>query len=184
MTTRNVLISSLFALLVSAPAAHSAQNAQNLDGPVTEIPSGAGGLDAWTFEVELVNGCYALVTGTVTASGGGSEQAALTTYDNGVLIDSYDFSFPANGSAHPYCWVYRQIGDPDNGDVAIALRDDPLSLDAYDFLPLSISGTCTGAAPSCGGPVAIPTIAPAGLGALALALLGAAILVLRRHRRA
>jgi hypothetical protein len=160
-------------------------NSLNLDAPQAEAPEGDG-LDAWTFDVEVVNGCYALVTGTVTDSGGGNSQAALTTYDDGVLIDYLEFSFPADGTAHPYCWVYQQIGEPGGGSVAIALRDTFDDQNAYDFLNFDISGVCTGPAPRCAATtwVDVPAVGPAGLGLLALVLAGAATFFVRRRLRA
>jgi len=182
LVTNSFLALSLLGLL--AVPARSELNSLNLDAPQAEAPQ--GGLDAWTFDVQVVNGCYALVTGTVTASGGGISQAALTTYDDGVLIDWVEFPFAADAEAHPYCWVYQQIGEPGGGDVAIALRDAYDSNDAYDFLNFDISGTCTGAAPRCAATtwVDVPAVGPAGLGLLALVLAGAATFFLRRRLRA
>lgn len=175
------LMLSLLGLL--AVPARAERNSVDVDAPQPQGP--VGGLDAWTFNVEVVNGCYALVTGTVTDSGGGSSQAALTTYDDGVLIDYLEFSFPANGVAHPYCWVYQQVGEPAGGSIAIALRDSFDDPNAYDFLNFDISGVCTGPAPRCSSTwVDVPAVSPAGLGLLALVLAVAASFFLRRRLRA
>jgi hypothetical protein len=185
---KSVLRGSLAVLLllglIAAPAL-AARNSLDAEGPEAQAPEGVDGLDAWTFDLEVVNGCYALVTGTVTDSGGGTSQAALTTYDDGVLIDFSEFSFPANGVAQPYCWVYQQVGEPGGGAIAIALRDTVASEDAYDFSNFDISGTCTGPAPSCAQSlIEIPTLDAAGVGLLTLALAAAAVFGLRRRRRA
>lgn len=182
LALRSFALLSLVGLL--AFPAQAELNSLNLDGPEPGGPEGVG-LDAWTFDVEVVNGCYAVTTGTVTATGGGSQGAALTTYDDGVLIDYLEFTFPANGQPHPYCWVYQQIGEPGGGSIAIALRDTFDDPDAYDFSNFDISGTCTGPAPVCPRSwVEVPTVSPAGLGLLALGLAAAAAVGLRRRKRA
>lgn len=186
MRTTNAAILALAALVLGPTVARAQdRNADDVVGPVVTVPEGTGAIDSATLDVLVVNDCYALVTGTATASGGGRAPAALTVYDDGVLITGLEFEIPANGGTHPYCWVHQQIGPAGGDAIAIAIRDSLLDAGAHDFENFTIFGTCTGPAPTCAGPdlVAVPALGPGGIAALALGLAGAGAFALGVRRR-
>lgn len=186
MRTTRLAVFALATLALAAVAAPAEQrNANDVVGPEVAVPEGGGAIDSATLDVLVVNDCYALVTGTVTASGGGRAPAALTVYDDGVLITGLEFEVPANGGTQPYCWVHQQIGPAGGDSIAIAIRDSLLDAGAHDFENFAIFGTCTGPAPTCAGPdlVAVPALGPGGIAVLALGLAGAGAFALRVRRR-
>lgn len=183
MKMRWMVCSALLAALVLPAPSLAQRNALDLEGPLPAAPEG-GTIDSATIDSVVVNGCYAISTGTVTASGGPGVTvgAEVLVYDNGILIDEKLFWIPADGTPRPYCAVYQQVGPAESGDVAIGVWDEPDGTN-YDYDTVPISDVCTGPAPRCAELIQeIPTLSPAGLAALTLLLSAGAFVLLRRRR--
>jgi len=183
MKMRWMVCGALLAALALAAPSYAQRNARDLEGALPEAPAG-GAIQSATIDSEVVNGCYAISTGTVTASGGPGVTvgAEVLVYDSGILIDQKLFWIPADGTPRPFCAVYQQVGPAEGGEVAIGIWDEPDGT-SYDYDIVAISDVCTGPAPRCAESIqAIPALSPAGLAALTLLLTAGAFGLLRRRR--
>ncbi len=158
--------------------------------PAGDSPQGGvGTILAGTMNVQVVNGCYALVSGTVdTPSGGGTAHAGITYWDDGNFEGGDPLDFPANGTTQTYCLVHQQLlpvlqGAPGLG-IYLMENETQTATTTFASSPnTDISDVCTGPAPQCGASVVdVPTVSQGGLAMLVLALASAAVVLLMRRR--
>jgi len=173
----------------------SASGMANKPAGTTEgVTGGAGTILDGTMNVQIVNGCYALIEGVVnTPNTGGTVGAALNFWDDGNFLTSIPLTFAANGSAQSYCQVYQQLVPVLQGaaGVGIYLEDAEGLASIQTFASVGdadLSNICTGPAPVCvagGGPaVPLPTGNRIGFALLVFLLVGAAGFWIARRRSA
>lgn len=160
---------------------------------LTPGPGPEGGtILAGTMTVQVVNGCYALITGTAdTPNVGGSVGAAINYWDDGNFLGGDPLTFAADGSTQDYCVVHQQLVPVLQGAFGLGIYlEDVVGVGATQTFAsngsVDISDICTGAAPVCPNAVSIvevPTIGRTGFAILVLALASAAVVVLKRRRK-
>jgi hypothetical protein len=168
----------------SATASNRPDRAESPQGGTAEIASG-------TMEVEVVNGCYMVFTGTVTTNPvGGTVPAYINTWDDGTHQAAIALGpFPADGGTHAYVASYQQPVPVLQGAFGLGTYlEDAAGLAAtftFDAVTVDVSDVCTGPAPDISGfdATAIPTLGRVGLIAL-VGLVGLAALALMVRRRA
>lgn len=157
-------------------------------------PAGGGGdIASGVLNVETVNGCYLLLTGTVTTNPvGGTVQAGINFWDDGNFIAGIALSFPGDGGTHPYIASYQQMSPVLQGAVGLGIylenEAGPAATTTYDSEGNynDVSEVCTGPAPDISGfdATSIPTLGQFGLAALVGLLALAAVMVMMRRRAA
>ena len=179
-------------LLAGLAALSPALALENRPALPPDVPAGGGTILDGTMDVLVVNGCYALITGTAdTPNLGGSVSAAINYWDDGTWEGGDPLSFPADGATHDYCVVHQQLVPVLQGAAGLGIYlEDDLGLAATQTFDsdgsVDISDICTGAAPVCPNAVSIvevPTIGRTGFAILFLALASAAVVVLKRRRK-
>jgi hypothetical protein len=153
---------------------------------------GGSTITGGTMDIQVINGCFALITGTVaTPDVGGTVTGAINTWDDGNFLVGYPLNFAGDGGTHAYCQVHQQLVPvlQVNAGIGVYLEDALGQAATTAFASnefLDISNVCTGAAPQCpeGSPLEVPAIDRTGFVALALLLAGAAIFWLTRRRPA
>jgi hypothetical protein len=154
-------------------------------GGTTEIASG-------TLDVVGVNGCYMLITGTVTTNPvGGTVLAYINFWDDGIFKATIVLGpFPANGGTHAYQAAYQQPEPIQQLATGIGVYlENAAGLAATVTFDSNgsfndVTEVCTGPAPDISGfdATAIPTLGRVGLLAL-VGLVGLAALALMVRRR-
>jgi hypothetical protein len=177
------------ALLAGACLAAGAAWADN--GPaLPEAPSGSGDIAAGTMDVEVVNGCYMVMTGTVTTNAvGGIVHAYINTWDDGTFEQTLTLTFPGDGGTHPYQGSMQQFLPVLQGAAGLGVYlQEAAGPGATEFFDsdgsVDVENICTGPAPDISGfdATAIPTLGRFGLGFLvALVALAAVALIVRRR---
>jgi hypothetical protein len=158
--------------------------------PLADAPEGAGDIVDGTLEVEVVNGCYMVMTGTVTTNAvGGFVHAYINTWDDGTFQQTITLTFPGDGGTHPYVASLQQLVPVLQGaaGLGVYLEDGPglAAIVTFDSDgSVDVENICTGPAPDISGfdATAIPTLGRFGLGFLvALVALAAVALIVRRR---
>lgn len=183
------------ALMLALAAALIAAGPALANKPVSEAPVGDGStiIQAGTLALETVNGCYVLITGTVTTFPvGGQVLAYVNVWDDGNHLQAIAIPVPGDGGTHAYEALYQQLDPVLQGATGVGfyLEDGPYldytttfdSNGSYNDL----SDVCTGPAPDISGfdATAIPTLGQIGLVALIGLLALAAVVVMMRRRSA
>lgn len=184
---RALMLASAAALIVAGPAL--------ANKPASDTPAGGGSttIQAGTLALETVNGCYVLITGTVTTYPvGGQVLAWVNVWDDGNHLQAIAIPVPGDGGTHPYEALYQQLDPVLQGATGVGfyLEDGPgtdatTTFDA-DGNYNDLSDVCTGPAPDISGfdATAIPTLGQIGLAVLVGLLALAAVLVMMRRRSA
>lgn len=178
---------ALIAGLALAAAGFAIDNA-----PARTVEGGTGDIDSGTLELEAVNGCYIVATGTITTNPvGGTVSAWLNVWDDGSHLYAAELPVAGDGGTHPWCHVYQVTAPVLQGAVGLGLylEDGPglLATTTFDSNGSFNDATdvCTGPAPVCATQaLAIPTVDRTGLVLLALLLGGAALWLVARRRAA
>ncbi len=176
----------LLAAALSLPGLAGASNRPDL--PVEG--GGGGGIVSGTINLQAVNGCYVVITGTVTtANVGGTVVAWVNVWDDGNFYEGFPIPVPGNGGTHPYIGVYHQQVPVLQGATGVGFYlEDGHGFDATDTYASDgnfndHTHICTGPAPDISGynAIAIPTLGVVGLVAL-VGILGLAAMLLLRRR--
>ncbi len=185
---RLVIAASVLGSMLLAPTVQADGNR----GPLAPAgPEGGPTITDGTMEILVVNGCYALIMGTVATPNVGVEvTAAINMWDDGNYRGGYPLSFPGNGGNHNYCLVHQQTEPVLQGAAGLGVYlEDQLGVGATVTFDsngnLDISDICTGAAPVCPAEnvlLDIPTMGRTGLVAMIL-LLGATAAIWIARRR-
>jgi len=181
-----MLALGLALLLAGSASANKPEGAAAPGGVSAVIASG-------TLSLETVNGCYVLITGTVTTYPvGGQVLAWVNVWDDGNHLQAIAIPVPGDGGTHPYEALYQQLDPVLQGATGVGfyLEDGPgtdatTTFDA-DGNYNDLSDVCTGPAPDISGfdATAIPTLGQIGLAVLVGLLALAAVLVMMRRRSA
>jgi len=183
----------LLLVLAGALALGGAASATNVPTVAAAPGGGPAGIASGTLDVETVNGCYLLMTGTVTTNPvGGTVSAWVSVFDDGVPLGSAQVKVPGDGGTHAYQASYQQLVPVNQSapGVGVVLVDAPgnsftVIFDIEDPYT-DISDVCTGPAPDISGfdATAIPTLGQIGLALLVGLLALAAVVVMMRRRSA
>lgn len=163
--------------------------------PAGVAPGGAPGVGiaSGTLNLETVNGCYVLITGTVTTNPvGGIVLAWVNVWDDGNHLQAISIPVPGDGGTHPYTASYQQLDPVLQGATGVGfyLEDGPGTsyTTTYDSDGSynDLSDVCTGPAPDISGfdATAVPTLGQIGLAVLVGLLALAAVVVMMRRRSA
>ncbi len=162
--------------------------------PDRAIEGGGGpGIASGVLNVETVNGCYLVLTGTVTTNPvGGAVPAGINFWDDGTFIAGIPLTFPGDGGTHPYVASYQVTAPILQGAAGIGIYLEDLagatatttfdSESSYN----DVTEVCTGPAPDISGfgATSIPTLGQVGLAVLVGLLALAAVTVMLRRRAA
>lgn len=183
---------AIAATILSGMLLASTAEASGNRGPLAPAgPEVGATITDGTMETLVVNGCYALIMGTVaTPNVGVDVTAAINMWDDGAYRGGYPLSFPGNGGNHTYCLVHQQTEPVLQGAPGLGVYlEDVLGVGATVTFDadgnMDISDVCTGAAPVCPAEnvlLDIPTMGRTGLVAMIL-LLGATAAVWMARRR-
>jgi hypothetical protein len=166
--TRPFLAGAL--LLVPVVLGATGGDRQTLNGPgLPGDRAGLGALDA------SPDGCLVSFDATVvTAPGGGDDAFELQVADDGRIVRRIPLSAPADGATHQVTGQFRLGGPPATATpgIGLYLPDNDRILDAID--PFGVPCTV----------VEVPALRGRGFLALGGVLAAAALVTLRRPRRA
>lgn len=158
---------TILCTLLAAPAL-AVQGPISINGDGPEL---AGGV----FLLSDTGSCGLSIQGSVTTdAGGGTDTFTMQIVDEGAVIASRDFAFPADGAAHPFAteFSFQHIFV---GDTYALWINDPGGLGLVQFPEIFPIESCT--------IQNIPTLSKAGAAGFGLLLAGAAAAVLVRRRR-
>jgi hypothetical protein len=141
-----------------------------------------------TMDIQVVNGCFAFINGTVDTTAG-TNTAFINTWDDGTFKQSFQLDFPSSPGTFPYCLVFQQPDPVLQGAAGLGVYLEngagPAATETFDADgSLDISNVCTGPAPVCPETQLtqeIPALNPYGVAALTLLLAGGAVAILVRR---
>jgi len=145
-----------------------------VQGPIS-INGDGPELSNYVLFLSVTGSCGLSIGGTVvTDAGGGTDTFTLQITDEGAVIASQDFAYPADGAAHPFAteFSFQHIFVGENYGLTIV---DPGGLGLVEFPDLFPLESCS--------IQNIPTLSTAGVAGFGLLLAGAAAAVLVRRRR-
>lgn len=181
-------------MVLAAVAALTLSSAALANRPMPEAPQGTSTtIQSGTMTLETVNGCYVLISGTVTTFPvGGIVTAGINVWDDGNYLQGIPLRFPGDGGTHPYVASYQQLDPVLQGAVGVGFYlQEAASITAADFFATNgsyndLSDVCTGPAPDISGfdATAVPTLGQISLVALVGLLALAAVAVMIRRRTA
>jgi len=158
---------TLLGALLAAPAL-AVQGPVSINGDGPELANAV-------FAISDTGSCGLSFQGSVTTdAGGGTDTFTLRITDEGAVIASQDFAFPADGAAHPFAaeFSFQHVFVGDTWGLTI---DDPGGLGLVEIPDIFSIESCT--------IQNIPTLSKAGVAGFGLLLAGAAAAVLVRRRR-
>ncbi|MFN7943640.1 MAG: hypothetical protein U0X73_18765 [Thermoanaerobaculia bacterium] len=156
-----------FALLAVATAASA------LQGPIS-INGNGPALAGFTLVINETASCGLDFLGSVTTdAGGGNDTFTISVTDEGAIVASQDFSFPADGAAHPIQFSFSMQHVFVNNDWGLVV-EDPGGLGHFEIPDLFVISSCS--------LQNIPTLSGVGTAAFAFLLATAGALALLRRR--